>query len=1116
MAIKSVGFRLGTEGKAEVKSDFKEVRDAGQQAMAGIADAAEASSQTVSAAADRAATRQVEAWKRMAAAAKVNAAGVSTASTFDAALATSGSQKAAVVNLDRSSGAARASAAVFEEAFRAEEQAAASALKLRAAIDPLWAAEQRLEQQLHEVAVAEKAGILTTDQLAAAQARARKEFDDTTNSIKRQSGAGGGLSKMQRQTLLYTASDIVGSSAYGINPRQLLLQQGPQVLQAFAAEEGGLAKIAALVNPVTIGVTAITAAVITGAAAWLDYANNIDKLNALSQGSGRVIGVTGQQLEANAEAAARAGNISVAAAREIEQGYVQLGGIGSGVLTGLTALTVDFAKATGQDTTAAMQQLGAAFADPVKGANELAIRYGALDQKTVEHIRTLVEQNDKYGAQRALLEALGPAFDGAADHANILARAWRFVANEASNAWTSMGKAIDRAMGGGTAAERIEDLYKQRASLLNSTLGMGDTSSIDKQIADIRQEMAKVDNAAARAKGASVMRDVVDGVTGGNGLGDLQQKLSAVNGLLADNGKAAGLSARQLEQARQAQDALSHAVSTYIPEGERQVRLAQLDARAAAAKSPAAKAAIAAEREQLEQRGKVITSAHAEALAVAEGQKAKAQASGTGASHAATLAREAASMQVSARAALDVADAYLKSSAAGMTAEARRKALTDATKRGIDVDAQVSRQQAIQVAEGAATGARTVAQLREETAARAAANDNVAAGKIAAAALNQTLSEEAALRPLLALRAVAQGDALTRLTAVIDAYRDALRGANVEGERSAALMATRATDEAIIGMRDQAEFAGDRSDRGAVEIARRAAEREAAEKYAHLAQDDPDRRGFIANKVSEARTKRSTDQTTYMAGLLNSQQDAAQLAERELALVGMSADKRQAIIDRLKAEIDLRARGIDLASAEAVAVLHGVDAQSDMNAKLKAANANMDELRSFAANTLDPSNWKSWGDAGKSILGDLKSEFIKLAVLNPLKNMLNGNSALPTLSSAFSSVAKLFGGGSAPGHNAAGTEYWSGGMTWVGENGPEIVSAPRGARISNAAQARQMLSAANDQPRRIEVQVIKGELFDLHVREIAAPLAAAAGQQAMIGGANMAVERISKRQRQSL
>ena len=42
------------------------------------------------------------------------------------------------------------------------------------------------------------------------------------------------------------------------------------------------------------------------------------------------------------------------------------------------------------------------------------------------------------------------------------------------------------------------------------------------------------------------------------------------------------------------------------------------------------------------------------------------------------------------------------------------------------------------------------------------------------------------------------------------------------------------------------------------------------------------------------------------------------------------------------------------------------------------------------------------------------------------------------------------------GYNASGTDNWRGGLTWVGENGPELVSLPQGSRIHSAQESQQM------------------------------------------------------------
>lgn len=1062
--------------------------------------------------------------------AKVAAAMDARRGGFDTAVANNGSgSQFATVDLDRSTGAARRSADAFEDRFRAEEAATAAALKLRAAIDPVWAAEQRLATELAEVDLAQKAGILSTNGLATAQAAARKRFDDTTDAIKRQSGAGGGLSKNQKQTLLYTASDIVGSSANGVHPAQLLIQQGPQVLQAFAAEEGGLLKLRALIGPVSLGLTGLAALTIAGTAAWYDYANALDKLNALGQGSAGVIGATGVELEAAAEAAARSGTISVGAAREIETEYVKLGGIGKDVLGGLTALTVDFAAATGQDTKAALQQLGAAFSDPVKGAEDLTVRYGYLTQAQIEHIGDLVEQNDLYGAQQALLLGLQKPLEGAADHVNGLARAWRYVTNEASDAWTAMGRAIDRALGGGTAIEKLADLQQRRALLLASNAN-GAVAAIDQEIAAVRKaaaaEKTRDDGKAARSRGVSTMRNV-DAITGDNGRSDLKTKLGAVNALLADNGKAAGLTAEQLERARTAQDMLSHAVTTYLPEGKKAVMLAEIDAKIAGTKNAARKGELVAERSRIEQSGKLVTSAQAAAEAIAKGDKATFAATGHGNRHAQSLARQAQSMEVSAAAALDVADAYLKSSAAGVTAEARRKAATDATRKGIDVESQARRQLALQAAEDVAAGAKSVAGMRDATDARVKVNAAIADGSIGVAQMNQALNDESALRPLIALRDTAEGEAKAKLTTVIDAYTDALKRSHAEEAHSGAIKSISDSadrlDELKSSITDMSRSPLDQM----LNAAKRAAVREADDnEYVGT-----DRTTFIDTKVAEARATYAQSQASYILDTLRGQKDSIALSERDLQLAGANDNTRDAELDKLRLALQIRRQFPDMAAADVAQILSGVDAQQAVNEKLKVTAAALGEVRGygnqFVDEVLSEDTWSSWGNAGKTVLSSLKSEFIKLALLNPLKNLINGNSNLPTLTSAFGNIAGLFGGKGAsvsasrigPPGNATGTESFAGGLTYVHENGGEIMDLPNKTRIYPAAESRRMMQAANDAGGggRMRVDIgLNSELLTATVSGIADQRVGAAAPGIAAGGAQLGKMEMSKARRRQL
>lgn len=1307
MTIRNVGFRLHSEGKAELKNDFAEVRTTGAASVNSVADAAEQAGERIARATDRYTERQMDSFRKQAAAAKIAAAAGAQRAEFDAAVAAPTSQQFATVNYDRSTGSAGESAMVFEAAARATEdqaasvaklraaidplylaqiryndevrtansllsqgaiaedehrlalarsadayrqvadaagvaadrqralwaeeasaarasvaadgqqarfaqigatpatgksarssaelfeadaraqdEAAAAATKLRAAIDPLWAAEQRLAQELEEVNTATRAGILTDNQIATAQMQARKRYDETTDAIRRQHGAATGLSVMQRQTLIYTASDIVASGASGASPAMIAMQQGPQVLQAFAAEEGGLQKIRALLfgsdgiiegvdaigdhsessareiragseqsggaldglkdkakettsslveengvggaarkvtgllTPMRLAVGGTALAVAIGAKAWLDYSNTLAKLNAVSMGTGRLIGMSGAQLEASAEAAARAGDMSVSSAREIQSAFVQAGDISGDVLTGVTALSKDFAAATGQDAASAARQLGAAFADPIAGADDLATKFGVLSQAQVEQIGHLIEQNDLAGAQKVLLDALGPAFAGAADQANVLAQGWSNIEKAAAGAWNWMGKALDRIATGGALQDQVADLQKLREqgpSLAMRLMGSTDENfraGIDKQIAaaryQMRQESARQsrDQAnAAQAKGQGLL----DSYTGGGQLSQYQKNVGTLKAALATD-----LPLDQRRQLNEVLDATNHAIATFIPRQEKANQLAALDAKIAATKSPAGKAALAADKARLQMAGEVITSADAETRATSAGERARSQSTKSGDKHAASLARQAQSMEVSAAAAMDVADAYLKSSSAGLLAEARRKAATDATKKGIDVEAQARRQLNLQVAEGAAAGAKNVAALNDETDARAKVNAAVAGGSIRVDDLNQALGDEAALRPLIAMRDAAAGDAKVKLTQIIEAYTAALKRSHEEEAHSGAIRATtdsqRRAADTTASILDLSKSPRDQ----ALAAARRAAEREAdAAQYT-----GSDRTDFINSKVREAETTQAADRARYILDARQGQQDALALSQRELELVGASAEVRDRELEKLRIEQDIRRLFPEMSAIDIANRLRGVDAQDAINNKLKVTAAAIDEVRGygseFVETMLSADTWSSWENAGKTALGSIKSEFIKLALLNPLKNLINGNNNLPTLTSAIGNIGKLFGG-TPVGKNATGTENWSGGLTWLHENGPEIADLPNGTRIYPAAETRRMMAANDTGNGRQLVEIsLKDDLLEARIVGTADQRVGAAAPQIAAGAAELGRINAGKRRRRQM
>lgn len=96
-------------------------------------------------------------------------------------------------------------------------------------------------------------------------------------------------------------------------------------------------------------------------------------------------------------------------------------------------------------------------------------------------------------------------------------------------------------------------------------------------------------------------------------------------------------------------------------------------------------------------------------------------------------------------------------------------------------------------------------------------------------------------------------------------------------------------------------------------------------------------------------------------------------------------------------------------------------------------------------------------DAVAGLLRNL-ADMAANSAFQKLFNSLAGNGINGTGSSATPSIfgqaaSWLFGG---IGQNANGTDNWRGGLSWVGERGPELLNIPRGSQVYNSAESRRM------------------------------------------------------------
>ncbi|KAA0578848.1 phage tail tape measure protein [Azospirillum sp. B21] len=145
--------------------------------------------------------------------------------------------------------------------------------------------------------------------------------------------------------------------------------------------------------------------------------------------------------------------------------------------------------------------------------------------------------------------------------------------------------------------------------------------------------------------------------------------------------------------------------------------------------------------------------------------------------------------------------------------------------------------------------------------------------------------------------------------------------------------------------------------------------------------------------------------------MLQRQRDQLELGQKQLQLIGASAEQRAVELARTQALIDLRERNIDAASREGQAYLANAEALARQNLALERTNAAYQELEQFGDRSFDAILQKlsaagkstmSWADAIGTVSVELQQLALKMAVINPLKNMVMGSN-LPT-------VFDLFGG----------------------------------------------------------------------------------------------------------
>lgn len=599
---------------------------------------------------------------------------------------------------------------------------------IRARFDPMFVAQRAYKTEIDEIKKAEKAAVLTSDQVAAAQARVQGRYDHSVEAIKRTDAAlqgGTRTMKLQRheaRVLSYQITDTWQSFMLGMPPMQILMQQGPQVIDVFGGIGNTLRHMRQFITPARLGLGLLATTAIVGVTSWNAYLKSTKEVETAHAGLGRGLATSSAQLEMAARAGANAAGISIKAARTMEVQFLRTGKIGAEHYDDLIGLSKDFAATLGLESDVAGAQLADMFSDPAKAAETLYQKYGLIDAATMRYVQTLAAQNRQSEAQGALLDKLPKQLAKAADALTGLQRVKQGVGAFVSDLGDGIGEAIDGTIelylgrGGPKSASELlgrefprsshpvitqdenswfkfrqERGAKDRA-LYNSLRGAAGFEALQNSYYgsqnEDRKRQGKASLSLADGSGATALMRQKE---------TLQNQIAALQAGVG----APGQDAFQQDKIQEALEAKTRVLDALVTRQTRLNDLDRLDAQIAAERNPILRAELEARRARLSMMEQEVSQTE------------------------------------------------------------------------IDIAANRARQKVVE--QTIASGQAQAEDLRTETEIRNRLSAQVAAGVLKSEDMNRLLQEELTLRPLVAAAAVAEGAEKQRLIEVIEQMRQAYK-----------------------------------------------------------------------------------------------------------------------------------------------------------------------------------------------------------------------------------------------------------------------------------------------------------------------------------------------------
>ncbi|HVI92271.1 MAG TPA: phage tail length tape measure family protein [Dongiaceae bacterium] len=849
--------------------------------------------------------------------------------------------------------------------------------------DPVTTAQARYNDAVTKGTALVKANLITSEQFAAGLRFEQTALDAVTAAQKRAAAGGGslfGLNNIGRMELQASAINFVQGISAGISPLRMIQTEAPQVFGALI--QGGLKVSASMLG---MGAALGGAALVVGGLGYAFEAGS-RQANAFNQAmrlTADSSGMTSTRLEQIIASAQKFSNIGALSARSVATEMTASGKLSADVIERLTGLTEDYAKATGQTAEKAGTELTKLFSDPKQGMQQLDDQYNLLDQQQRHYIEQLIAQGDRTGAQIALSDALAGRIHNVADNVGYLGQ----VLKETGRLWQDFWNAADSIGRPETTGQKLADLDaqitklqqdrdNQSHALLGQFLpfpGQRNLQNLINQRSIVEAQQAaeeqKAQSDAAAAQFRTLTKDMGDAAQKYDTFTSKQKALTdeiarfdrAIIELESHKPAQGPQGAASSARDQALQDALTsrrfaaaEQAAMRTPQDEAITR-SNIDKQVAAAgpiTRPALQARLTAE-DSARHNVQILAQPNAEDLIKQQGQLAATNAV---LQQTTAIRDQNTQLTLNARLTLATGEAWMRSATEGATAAARQQAAVEALTQPINVGARTLQILNQQVNDAVTAGAQQVRSLDDQVTAQE---------RLAAAAKGGPLSEH-------------QAEVTNQITAATKDLNDKMALALSIGNTKAA-----------------ADFA--------------------------------DQIGKIADRTREAdaaATKAAKSLQLFSA--VEDQGYQMRLLQVQTDNVGANDNQQQKALAVAQAQIDLEKQHQDLTSDDAKKYLANAAAIADMNAELTRQKAIASELPNAFDQAFDRigeavtqfavqggNAFQSLQNVGNAVLSELFQEALKLSVVNPLKNWMNGDDALPSWNAVMNHVTQ--GSGSVAG-----------------------------------------------------------------------------------------------------